>query len=218
MSTRMPHRPRHAAGPTRDRVPSPVPTPVSTVSPRSVSAPAAAPVKHVLGGIIPHVRVRLGGIVAFTGLAVALLSLYLPWLSGQGGSTVTAIGLTEVLDLRAVMPINFLGLIGLSALAAITLVTRLGIFALLNAAVASVVLVAHCIFMVVLMSSTGSSDPLISGLPAGTSVTYGPYISALGFILVIAGSVWAAKSAEYRMPDRAEGHALMKAMKEAVTG
>lgn len=174
--------------------------------------------RQAQGGLIPLVRVRLGGIVAFAGLAIALLSLYLPWLSGAGGTSVTAIGLTEVLDLRAMMPINFLGLIALSALAAITLVTRLGIFALLNAAVATIVLIAHLAFVVVLIGSTGSSDPLIAGLPAGTSVTFGPYISVLGFVLVIAGSVWAAKSAEYRMPDRAEGHALMKSMKEAVSG
>lgn len=215
MSTRTPHTPGHSGSPSQDRVPSPVPTPVSTVSPRSVDSPAP---KRNRGGVIPHVRVRLGGIIAFAGLAVALLSLYLPWLTIEGGSSVTAIGLTEVLDLRAMMPVNFLGLIVLCALAAITLVTRLGIFALLNAAVAGLVLIAHCIFLWVLISSTGSSDPLIEGLPAGSSVAYGPYISALGFILVIAGSVWVARSAEYRMPDRPEGHALMKAMKESITG
>lgn len=193
-----------------------MPTPVSTTTPRSVAAPA--PGRPRIAGILPHVRVRLGGIVAFAGLAVALLSLYLPWLSGSGGASVTAIDLTEVLDLRAMMPINFLGLIVLSALAAITLATHLGVFALLNAAVATLVLAAHCAFVWVLIGSTGSSDPLIAGLPAGTSVTYGPYVSALGFLLVIAGSLWVAKSAEYQLPDRAEGHALMKAMKEAVTG
>lgn len=192
-----------------------MPTPVSTATPRSVAAPA--PEHSRIAGILPHVRVRLGGIVAFAGLAVALLSLYLPWLSGSGAS-VTAIDLTEVLDLRAMMPINFLGLIVLSALAAITLATHLGFFALLNAAVATLVLAAHCAFVWVLIGSTGSTDPLIAGLPAGTSVTYGPYVSALGFLTVIAGSLWAAKSAEYQLPDRAEGHALMKAMKEAVTG
>lgn len=216
MSTRTPPVPEYASTPMRDRVPSPMPTPVSTTTPRSVAAPA--PEHPRIAGILPHVRVRLGGIVAFAGLAVALLSLYLPWLSGSGGASVTAIDLTEVLDLRAMMPINFLGLIVLSALAAITLATHLGFFALLNAAVATLVLAAHCAFVWVLIGSTGSTDPLIAGLPAGTSVTYGPYVSALGFLLVIAGSLWAAKSAEYQLPDRAEGHALMKAMKEAVTG
>ena len=216
MSTRIPPVPEYASTPMQDRVPSPMPSSVSTVTPRSVEAPGPAP-ERAHDGVIPHVRVRLGGVVAFAGLAVALLSLYLPWLSG-GGSPVTAIALTDVLDLRAMMPINFLGLIALCALTSITLVTRLGVFALLNAAVATLVLVAHCAFVWVLIGSTGASDPLISGLPAGTSVSYGPYISALGFLLVIAGSVWAARAAEYQWPDRAEGHALMKAMKEAVTG
>ena len=215
MTTRIPPAPRHDGDLTQDRVPSPVPTPVSTATPRSVVAPAPG---RAQGGLIPAVRVRLGGIIAFAGLAVALLSLYLPWLAGTGGSAVTALGLTEVLDLRAMMPLNFIGLIALAALTSITLVTRLGVFALLNAAVASLVLVAHCAFIVVLIASTGATDPLIAGLPAGASVTYGPYVSALGFLLVIAGSVWVARSAEYRMPDRPEGHALMKAVKEAVGG
>ena len=215
MTTRNNPAPRHADTVTGDSVPSPVPTPVSTATPRSIVAPAP---ERVRGGLIPAVRVRLGGIVAFAGLAVALLSLYLPWLSGTGVSSVTAIGLTEVLDLRAMMPLNFIGLIALAALTSITLVTRLGVFALLNAAVASLVLVAHCAFIAVLIASNGATDPLIAGLPAGASVAYGPYVSALGFLLVIAGSVWVARSADYRMPDRAEGHALMKAMKEAVGG
>ena len=215
MTTRSTPAPRHADTVTGDSVPSPVPTPVSTATPRSIVAPAP---ERAGGGLIPAVRVRLGGIVAFAGLALALLSLYLPWLSGTGGSSVTAIGLTEVLDLRAMMPLNFIGLIALAALTSITLVTRLGVFALLNAAVASLVLVAHCAFIAVLIASNGAADPLIAGLPAGASVTYGPYVSALGFLLVIAGSVWVARSAEYRMPDRPEGHALMKAVKEAVGG
>lgn len=74
----------------------------------------------------------------------------------------------------------------LSELGAITLATLLGFVALLNAAVAPRVLVALCAFVWVLFGSTGSTAPLIASLPAGNSVTYGPYVSALGFLLVIA--------------------------------
>lgn len=186
-----------------------LPVPVSATSAKSTPTPASAQSK-----IIPHVRVRIGGLVALAGLGIALLSLYLPWMSGGGGSTITAIGLTEILDLRAMIPINFLGLVGLCAMVAITLVTRLGVFAVLSAAITALVLVAHVTFVWVLIGSTNTSEPLISGLPAGTTVSYGPYISALGFIVVIAGSVWAAKSAEYQMPDRPEGHVLAKRMNE----
>lgn len=186
--------------------------PVSTTSAKSTPTPASAQSK-----IIPHVRVRIGGLVALAGLGIALLSLYLPWMTGGSGPTITAIDLTEVLDLRAMMPINFLGLVVLCALVAITLVTRLGVFAVLSAAITVLVLLAHVAFVWVLIGSTNTSEPLISGLPAGSSVSYGPYISAVGFIVVIAGSVWAAKSAEYQMPDRPEGHLLAKRMNEVKT-
>ncbi|MDX2357025.1 hypothetical protein [Dietzia sp. PP-33] len=154
--------------------------------------------------IIPHLRNRVGGLTAFVGLALALVSLYLPWLATEAGGGITGLGLTEVLDLRAMAPVNFIGLVVLSFLASVTLFTRLGFFALANAILAAVVLTAHLAFIWVLIGSTGTSDPLLSGLPSGTSVTYGPYLAAVGFVLVIAGSAWQARSAEYLLPDRAE--------------
>lgn len=114
----------------------------------------------------------------------------------------------EVLDLRSVTPVNFLGLIVLSFLAVVTLVSRLGLFAILNAASGTLVLIVHLIFVWMLYSSIGASDPLLDGMPAGVSVSYGPYVAALGFLLVIVGSVIAARSAEYLLPDRAEGRLL----------
>lgn len=171
---------------------------------------AAAPAAPAPDGgkIIPHVRNRVGGLIAFGGLAIALLSLFVPWLSG-GGRSITGIGITEILDLRAMLPLNFLGLIVLSFLASVMLFTRLGIFAILNAVTATAVLAAHLTFVWVLMNSTGASDPLWSGLPAGTSVTYGPYLAALGFVMVIAGSVLSTRAAEYLLPDRPEGRLLL---------
>lgn len=154
--------------------------------------------------IIPHLRNNLGGLIAFVGLALALLSLYLPWVATENGGGITGLGLTEILDLRAMAPVNFLGLIVLSVLTSVTLFTRLGFFALANAIVAAVVLGAHLAFVWVLIGSTNTSDPVLSGLPTGAAVTYGPFIAAIGFVLVVAGSAWAAKSAEYLLPDRAE--------------
>ncbi|MGF0226567.1 hypothetical protein ACQR3Q_12425 [Dietzia natronolimnaea] len=172
-------------------------TPVTRTSPPSASTPAG-------GKIIPHLRNRVGGLIAVAGLALALLSLYLPWLSTGTGGGISALDLTEILDLRAMAPLNFLGLLVLSVLVAVTLFTRLGFFAAANAVLASLVLIAHLIFVWVLFNSTDTSDPMLAGLPDGTSVTYGPFVAAIGFVLVIAGSALAAKSAEYLLPDRAE--------------
>lgn len=108
------------------------------------------------------------------------------------------------------LPLNFLGLIVLAFLGTVMLLTRLGIFAILNAVVATAVLAAHLTFIWVLMNSTGASDPLLAGLPSGTSVAYAPFIAALGFVMVIAGSVVVARSADYLMPDRPEGRLLLR--------
>lgn len=152
---------------------------------------------------IPIVQSRVGAPVAFVGLAVALLSLYLPWVSG-GGQTLSGLVLPEVLGLREITPVNFLGLVGLSFLTAVTLVARLGIFAILNAVTAALVLIAHLAFMWVLYGSTGTADPILSGLSVEASVAYGPYVAVVGFLLVIVGSAVAAKNAEYMLPDRAQ--------------
>ncbi|MEB8327649.1 hypothetical protein NGF75_16895 [Dietzia kunjamensis] len=151
----------------------------------------------------PVVRSRVGGPVAFAGLAIALLSLYLPWVAG-GGESFSGLVLPEVLGLREITPVNFLGLVGLSFLSAVVLVSRLGIFAILNAVTASLVLIAHLAFVYVLYGSTGTADPILSGLPMEMTVTYGPYVAVVGFLMVIAGSAVAATSAEYMLPDRAE--------------
>ena len=58
--------------------------------------------------------------------------------------------------------------------------------------------------MWVLYGSTGTADPILSGLSAEASVAYGPYVAIVGFVLVIVGSAAAAVSAEYLLPDRAE--------------
>ena len=150
---------------------------------------------------------RIGGPLALVGLALAMLSLLLPWLSGDGQS-ISGLMVPEVLDLRSVTPVNFLGLIVLSFLAVVTLVSRLGLFAILNAASGALVLIVHLIFVWMLYSSIGASDPILDGMPAGVSVSFGPYVAALGFLLVIVGSVIAARSAEYLLPDRAEGRQL----------
>ena len=170
-------------------------------------APERASVPHGTAAArkrpIPIIQSRIGAPVAFVGLAIALLSLYLPWLSG-GGQSLTGLVLPEVLGLREITPVNFLGLVGLSFLTAVTLVARLGIFAILNAVTAALVLIAHLVFVWVLYGSTGTADPILSGLSAEASVAYGPYVSVVGFVLVIVGSVAAAMSAEYLLPDRAE--------------
>ncbi|HMT50490.1 hypothetical protein [Dietzia sp. UBA5065] len=157
----------------------------------------------------PVIQSRVGAPVALAGLAIALISLYLPWVSG-GGQSITGISLPDVLGLRAITPVNFLGLVGLSVLAVVTLLSRLGIFAILNAVTATLVLVAHLGFVWVLYGSTGTSEPTLTGLSPEMAVTYGPYVAVIGFVLVIAGSVAAAMSAEYLLPDRAEGRLLAR--------
>ncbi|EYT62367.1 hypothetical protein H483_0110875 [Dietzia sp. UCD-THP] len=183
-------------------------TPTSSTPPTSQtgSTPQTPPPAATTRGgkIVPLLRSRVGGLIAVAGLALALLSLYLPWLSTATGGGITALDLTEVLDLRAMAPLNFLGLLVLLVLVAVTVFTRLGFFAAANAVLATLVLIAHLIFVWVLFNSTDTADPMLAGLPDGTSVTYGPFVAAVGFILVIAGSVLAAKSAEYLLPDRAE--------------
>lgn len=151
--------------------------------------------------IIPHVTNRIGALAAAIGLALALLSLYLPWLTTGGGEPVTALGITEIIDVRSVAPVLFLGLIVLLFLVAVTAATRLGAFAIGGAVIGGIVLLAHLAFMWTLVASTGPGDPLLSGLPSGAAVSYGPFLAALGFILVTAGSAWAARSAEYVLPD-----------------
>lgn len=152
---------------------------------------------------VPVVQSRIWGPLAFAGLLIALASLYLPWVSG-GGQSYSGLALPELLDLRAITPVNFLGLIGMSFFASVTLVARLGIFAILNAVTATLVLIAHVAFVWVLYGSTGTADPILAGLPAEVSVSYGPYVAVVGFVLVILGSIEAARTADYLLPDRAE--------------
>lgn len=152
-------------------------------------------------GLIPHVRNRIGALIAVAGLGSALLSLYLPWLSVDGGEQITAIGITEIIDVRGVAPALFLGLVLMSFLVVVTTATRLGAFAYAGAIVALAVLAAHLAFVWTLSSSTGSADPMLAGLPSDASVTYGPYVAVLGFVLVAAGSIWAARAADYLFPD-----------------
>lgn len=151
--------------------------------------------------VIPHVRNRIGALIAVAGLGLALISLYLPWLSTAGGDQITALGITEIIDVRSVAPVLFLGLVVLLFLVGVSAVTRLGAFAAAGAIVALVVLAGHLAFVWTLLSSTGSDEPTLSGLPTGASVTFGPWIAALGFILVTAGSAWAARAADYVFPD-----------------
>ncbi|MCT2058924.1 MULTISPECIES: hypothetical protein [Dietzia] len=146
-------------------------------------------------------RNRVGALIAVAGLALALVSLYLPWLHTDGGDQITALGITEIIDVRSVAPVLFLGLVVLLFLVGVTAVTRLGAFAAAGAVVSLVVLAAHLAFVWTLMSSTGNDEPTLSGLPTGASVTFGPWVAALGFVLVAAGSAWAARAADYVFPD-----------------
>lgn len=151
--------------------------------------------------IVPHVTNRIGALAAAIGLALALLSLYLPWLTTGSGERITALGITEIIDVRSVAPVLFLGLIILLFLVAVTAATRLGAFAIAGAVVGAIVLLAHLAFMWTLVSSTGSGDPMLSGLPSGAAISYGPFLAALGFIMVTVGSAWAARAADYVIPD-----------------
>ena len=151
--------------------------------------------------IIPHVRNRIGALIAGVGLLLALASLYLPWLTTGNGRSISALGITEIIDVRSIAPVLFLGLVLLLFLVAVTALTRLGGFAAAAAVVALLVLAGHLAFVWTLYVSTGTPDPALSGLPPDASVTFGPYVAALGFVMVAAGSVWAAKAAEYVLPD-----------------
>ena len=166
-------------------------------APHRAEFPARTPERPRL---IPHATNRLGAVTALAGLGLALLSLYLPWLT-SGGGRISALQITEIIDVRSVAPVLFLGLVVLSFLVAVTALTRLGAFAAAAAAVALGVLAAHLAFVWTLIASTGSADPMLSGLPADAGVTFGPYVAALGFVMVAAGSAWTARSAEYVLPD-----------------
>ncbi|WP_234414839.1 MULTISPECIES: hypothetical protein [unclassified Dietzia] len=146
---------------------------------------------------IPHVRNRIGVLMAFAGLAVSLLSLFLPWLSAGGGERISGLGITEIIDVRSVAPVLFLGLLVLALLVTVTAFTRLGAFAVAAAVMAAGVLAGHLAFVWTLILSTGSTTPALSGLPANASVTFGPYVAASGFVVVSAASAWAARSARY---------------------
>lgn len=150
--------------------------------------------------VISRGRNRLCALVGVGGLAVALLSLYLPWLSTGRGEQITALGITDLIDVRSVAPVLFLGLVGLLLLVVATAASRLGTFALSAAVVASGALVGHLAFVWVLLVSTGATEPMLSGLPADASVTFGPYVAALGFVTVAVVSAWAAVTAEYVHP------------------
>lgn len=150
--------------------------------------------------VIPHVVNRIGALVAVSGLALALISLYLPWLSTGSGS-LTAIGITEVVDVRSVAPILFLGLVVVLVLVAASLISRLGALALAAAAVSLVALLAHFAFMWTLYTSVGTADPTLAGLPTDAAVSWGPYVAALGFLVTAAGSAWAARSATFHVSD-----------------
>lgn len=149
--------------------------------------------------VIPHLTNRLGALLAAAGLLLALASLYLPWLD-TGADTLSAIGITEVIDVRSVAPVLFLGLLAILMLNAITLVTRFGAVAIAATIVAVVVLLAHFAFMWALYTSVGSGDATLAGLPAGASVTWGPYVAAVGLLVAAAGSAWAARSATHTGP------------------
>ena len=171
-------------------------------APHRTPLPTRAPTRNK---VIPHVKNRIGALTALLGLGLALLSLYLPWLSTSGGEQITALGITEIIDVRSVAPVLFLGLVVLSFLVSVAALSRLGVFAAAAAVVALGVLAAHLAFVWALNASAGAAEPTLSGLPRDAGMTYGPYVAALGFVLVAAGSAWAALSAEYVLPDLRSG-------------
>lgn len=152
----------------------------------------------VHGKVIPRRRNLLGAALALGGLALALASLFLPWLTTGTAATgsLTAMEITQTIDVRSVAPILFIGLVVIALLVTVTALTRLGILATAAAAVSLVVLASHVAFVAVLHTSAGSPDPTLSGLPADASVAHGPYVAGLGFLLALAGATWAALSAE----------------------
>ncbi|WP_216694407.1 hypothetical protein [Dietzia psychralcaliphila] len=163
-------------------------------APHRVPLPTRTPARTKT---IPHARNRIGALMALTGLALALLSLYLPWLSTGESERISALGITEIIDVRSVAPVLFLGLLVLSLLVSVTALTRLGAFAVAATVVAVGVLAGHLAFVWTLILSTGTTEPALSGLPADATVTFGPYVAALGFVMGAAGSAWAARSARY---------------------
>lgn len=150
--------------------------------------------------VIPHVVNRLGALAATAGLALAMLSLYLPWLGTDTGS-LSAIGITEVIDVRSVVPLLFFGLVMVLVLVAASLITRLGALAAAASATSVVVLLAHIALMWTLYASVGTTDPTLSGLPASATVSWGPYVAAVGFLIAVAGSAWAARAADFHVSD-----------------
>lgn len=152
----------------------------------------------VHGKVIPRRRNLLGAALALGGLALALASLFLPWLTTGTAATgsLTAMEITQTIDVRSVAPILFIGLVVIALLVTVTALTRLGILATAAAAVSLVVLASHVAFVAILHTSSGSPDPTLSGLPADASVAHGPYVAGLGFLLPLAGATWAALSAE----------------------
>ena len=167
-------------------------------APHRVALPTRVPAR---AKIIPHITNRIGALAAAVGLGLALLSLYLPWLTTGGGERISGLGITEIIDVRSVAPILFLGLIVMMFLVIVTAATRLGAFAITGAIVGGLILLAHLAFMWTLVSSTGSGQPMLSGLPSGAAISYGPFVAAIGFALVAAGSAWASHSAEFILPD-----------------
>lgn len=169
------------------------------------SAPAphrtALPGRDTAGRkLIPHVTNRIGALIAVAGLALALISLYLPWLGTDSGP-LSAIGITEVVDVRSIAPLLFLGLVMILFFVACALITRLGAIATAASVVSVMVFLAHLAFMWTLYTSVGTADPTLAGLPAGAAVSWGPFVAAVGFLLAAGGSAWAARSAGVRVRD-----------------
>ena len=171
-------------------------TAYSASAPHSTPLPTREPDRR---RVIPHLTNRTGALIAFAGLAIALLSLYLPWLD-TGSETLSAIGITGVIDVRSVAPVLFLGLLAIGVLSVISLVTRFGAVAVGTTVVAAVVFLSHLAFMWALYTSVGAGDATLAGLPIAT-VTWGPYLAAVGLFMAVVGSAWAARSAAHTDPE-----------------
>lgn len=169
----------------------------SARAPHRSALPTRAPDRKK---VIPHLTNRIGALIATAGLALALVSLYLPWLGSDSGS-FTALEITTVIDVRSIAPVLFLGLVVMMVLVVVSLTTRLGAAATAAAIVSGVGLLAHLAFMWILYDSAGTADPTLAGLPAGASVSWGPYIAAIGFLVATGGSAWAARSATFHASD-----------------
>lgn len=166
-------------------------------SPHRIPLPTRTPSRTK---VIPRGRSRICGLVGVASLAIALLSLYLPWLNTGRGDRITALGITDLIDVRSVAPVLLLGLVGLLLLVVATAATRYGAFALAAAVIALGILTGHLAFVWILFASTGGSEPMVSGLPVDASVTFGPFVATLGFVMVVAVTAWAAHTAEYAHP------------------